>query len=145
MHHCGSRCHDGFHYSSTSPSAVEEQERSYAADLSRTLEKFETGQPRPDKYEIIDYEVFGPYLVLNIKYPNCTNFSGLKILVVKATVKELVLAKHIDPHFSEDKKAGSRLPSNRLSSPIARFPPTDEGRKMAVRFASMLCSTPSER
>jgi hypothetical protein len=65
-------------------------------------------------------------LVVEVRYPDCSNFEGLKVLVydgVETAAMEIASGK-CDPHFAESGV-----------SPIARFRPTAEGWDMAVRFA----------
>lgn len=81
------------------------------------------GNPDPDNYQIVKAEEHGKWLIVQIRYPDCTNFEGNKILVFKdTTLIQLVNQKVIDPHFFNDKK---------FKSPVARFVPTEEGWDMA--------------
>jgi hypothetical protein len=83
--------------------------------------------PDPANYEIQEAIQVGAFLVIKIKYPDCNNFEGQKILVYKdKTALDLLKQKFIDPHFFENKK---------VASPVARFVPTKEGWEMAIRFA----------
>ena len=85
-----------------------------------------SSNPNPSNYEILDSRQIGPYLIVKIKYPDCTNYEGIKILVFKGcTLGTLQLQKLIDPHFSENKE---------FHSPIARFEPTDAGWDMALNL-----------
>jgi len=87
--------------------------------------------PDPKNWDIIKWSEIGDYLVIKIKYLDCINYEGNKIMVYKGTThSELVSQKLIDPHFSENKK---------YKSPIARFQPTGEGWEMALKFVEM-CS-----
>jgi hypothetical protein len=71
----------------------------------------------------------GNLLILEIEYPDCTNYEGRKLLVFEnVTVNDLIKQRSIDPHFSENKK---------YISPIARFRPNEEGWKDAVSFCSI--------
>lgn len=81
--------------------------------------------PKSDNYRIIDHWQFDKYLVIKIKYSDCTNYEGVKVLVFRATMKELKKQRLIDPHFSENKD---------FISPIARFEPTKEGWIDAVNY-----------
>lgn len=82
--------------------------------------------PDPANYEILGSEQYGNYLLVQIKYPNCTTFEGIKILVYKdITIHKLRRQKIIDPHFSNNKQ---------FYSPIARFVPTEEGIELARKF-----------
>ena len=91
--------------------------------------------PDPANYEILEDWACGDiceeyYLVVRIKYPDCINYEGEKILVYKdITLEELRNQKLIDPHFSDKK---------RFTSPIARFVPTQEGWNMAVQLCRFL-------
>lgn len=89
--------------------------------------------PDPNNYQIIQAEEIGNFLVLRIKYPDCTNYEGTKILVFKdVKAIDLLKQKLIDPHFFEDKK---------YKSPVARFVPTNEGWQMAIDFAKSYGNT----
>lgn len=135
MHRCNSHCKNGFHYHSTLVQTADQQKAEYYGHLKKEVEShFAKDLPRPDNFERLDYAEYGPYLVLKLRYPNCTNFGGEKILVVKASLKDFVIAQHIDPHFAA-KKATVK---NALPSPEARFPPTEEGWRNACKFASIL-------
>lgn len=90
------------------------------------------GNPDPSNYQLVRAEEgLGKYLIVMIKYPDCKNYEGNKILVFKdVTLIELVNQKLIDPHFfpGDDKR----------KSPIARFVPTEEGWQMALVFVKAL-------
>lgn len=85
----------------------------------------QTKNPNPDpkNFEILYVYTCKNAHVLIVKYPNCTNFEGKKILVYKGEYKRL---KERDPHFSKG------------YSPIARFAPTREGQKLAIKLAEMI-------
>lgn len=86
--------------------------------------------PKSDNYQILDYKESDNFLVVKIKYLDCTNFEGEKILVYKnIKVIDLWNQKLIDPHFSENKD---------YHSPIARFIPTQEGWNMAIVFINAM-------
>jgi hypothetical protein len=89
------------------------------------------GNPDPNNYQLVKAEEKNGYLVVMIKYPDCTNYEGNKILVFKnLTLLQLVNQKLIDPHFfPADKK---------FQSPVARFVPTDEGWNMALALVEVL-------
>lgn len=84
--------------------------------------------PSPDRYNIKDSKVIGRCLILEVNYPDATNFEGNKIMVYKgfSSCGELLKAcsGKLDPHFSKSNV-----------SPIARFAPTDEGRRLAEYVA----------
>lgn len=84
--------------------------------------------PKPNNWVILDYEHVNSNLVVKIKYPDCLNYEGVKILVyIGLDINELKRQKLIDPHFSDNKH---------YKSPIARFEPTGLGWDLALKFAS---------
>jgi len=86
--------------------------------------------PRPDNYKILKSIQWDRFLIIKIKYLDCTNYEGQKILVYEGyQLKNLLAQKMIDPHFSENKN---------FISPIARFEPTEKGWKMAIAFVKAL-------
>jgi len=78
--------------------------------------------PSPDQFEIEDYQGGTEYSYMKVQY-KCTSHNGLKIIVFKRlfSLKELLKLKRLDPHFRE--KDELKI--------VARFPPTEEGEKMA--------------
>lgn len=87
--------------------------------------------PDPSNYEITDVHEFGKHQVLLVRYPGVTTFKGMKCLVVKATMKDLVKAKTLDPHFYDKKRPDG-------VEVVGRFPPTSDGIENAKRFARAL-------
>lgn len=82
--------------------------------------------PNPKRFQVLQSQAIGRFLLLKVRYPDCTNFEGLKILVFKDTnLNELLAQGAIDPHFSDSEK---------YRHPIARFIPTDDGWDMAKQF-----------
>lgn len=79
--------------------------------------------PNPSRYFIMETEYFDNATVLVVKYKDCTNFEGVKVLVYKGVI-ELKQGQELDPHFQEQGL-----------SPIARFRPDDEGLMLAKDFA----------
>ena len=79
--------------------------------------------PDPSRWALIKINKYQHITVALVKYKDCTNFEGEKILVFKSSI-DLDESKDLDPHFSKDN-----------TSPIARFIPTDEGWNMANDFA----------
>lgn len=101
-------------------------DRTYTPPATPKTEPPPQGNPDPTNYQIIKAEEVNGYLIVKIKYPNCTNYEGEKILVYKnMTLIKLVNQKVIDPHFFNDKT---------FASPVARFVPTQEGWEMSVIF-----------
>jgi hypothetical protein len=83
-----------------------------------------TPEPNPHNWKILEIYVYKNSHILVVEYPNCTNFEGKKVLIIKGKFQE---KKVLDPHFSED-----------FPELIARFRPTNEGIKMAMDFANLL-------
>jgi hypothetical protein len=92
--------------------------------------------PIPTRFTVLDWQYFRNrkgklYLLVKVKYPDATNFDGIKVMLYQgfAHVDDLLNATNneLDPHFSEHG-----------ISPIARFPPTDAGWRRALRFAGSL-------
>ena len=90
------------------------------------------GNPDPKNFVVLDRwpSFAGPsandMLVLKVRYPDCTNFEGNKILVFQGvTMGDLSEQGSMDPHFCDNAK---------FHSPIARFEPTEEGWRMAKCF-----------
>ncbi|TXG80990.1 MAG: hypothetical protein E6R13_07190 [Spirochaetes bacterium] len=82
--------------------------------------------PNPENFKIKRVTQLRNFVVAWIKYPDCTNYEGSKILVFKDySILKLRKRKSIDPHFSQSKK---------FKSPIARFEPTEEGWEMALKL-----------
>jgi hypothetical protein len=85
--------------------------------------------PNPSNYEILRAEQTGRNLVVEVRYPDCTNYEGRKILVfLKTGLKQLQDQGSIDPHFSNNQY---------MKSPFARFEPTERGWNEALRTAKM--------
>jgi hypothetical protein len=79
----------------------------------------------------------GTAMVLRVKYESCPNcsFEGVKLLVYRnVSVMDVVRWRVIDPHFT-DKQPTLR---SHAPSPIARFPATDEGLRLALKVAADL-------
>jgi len=86
--------------------------------------------PDPNNYTIIESFEDNGYLLIKIKYLDCTNYEGNKVLLFKnCTLDELINQKTIDPHFSEN---------NEYKSPIARFTPTENGWNNALLLISLM-------
>ena len=91
-------------------------------------EKCFAPNPNPARFKIVTTLQVGDNLVAQIKYPDCINFEGSKILLFLATDKyELKSRTAIDPHFDDNSK-----------SPFARFKPNQEGWDAAVELATLL-------
>lgn len=78
-------------------------------------------EPDPKKFNVLKAVEHRDFVIMEIRYPNCVNYEGHKILVFKGhSVDELSKLEEIDPHFLE-----------KGICPIARFEPTEIGWKMA--------------
>ena len=82
--------------------------------------------PKPDNYSFIRAAVCNGYLIVELKYHDCINYAGRKIMMYECTLDQLIKQKLIDPHFSHNKN---------FFSPIARFVPTEKGWDYATSFA----------
>ncbi len=85
--------------------------------------------PNPNKYrwEVLSVDSFiTGWCVVVLKYSDCTNYEGKKVLVYDNMFKfiEMKKAGAIDPHFDD-----------KSYSPVARFEPTDRGIRMAKTLA----------
>jgi hypothetical protein len=82
------------------------------------------GNPDPCSFIYVRHEVRDNFLLLEVIYPNCTNFEGRKILLLRSNSRTLldwperVWERPLDPHFQDDK-----FPIMLL----ARFQPTTLG------------------
>lgn len=74
--------------------------------------------PDPFNFSIVraTEDDYGHTLV-EVMYPDCTNYEGRKILLLEKTLNEINDLSSLDPHFMDDKSNGL----------IARFEPTDRG------------------
>ena len=82
--------------------------------------------PNPRNFQIQRIEKYKEFLITVVKYPDCTNYEGVKIMVFKnVSEDQLKNAISLDPHFCDNKLC---------ISPIARFEPTQIGWNMAVSF-----------
>lgn len=89
----------------------------------------ESGQPDPYKFEILQISCVGNWSAVKIRYPNCTNYEGNKILLCNQVESLIRKHKRIDPHFT-DKENALNL--------FARFEPTEKGWEEAVALARLL-------
>lgn len=79
--------------------------------------------PNPEKFSIIKEHYENGYLVLEVSYPNCTNFEGRKLMLYQGFRTSQQLLKYnngkLDPHFADSKGA-----------PIGRFKPDKDGLRL---------------
>jgi hypothetical protein len=92
--------------------------------------KTEPPNPDPHNYKFVRVEEADGFLLVQLNYPDCTNYEGNKILLFRGVkLIDLVNQKYIDPHFFQAKD---------IASPIARFVPTEEGWKMGLTLITAL-------
>lgn len=103
--------------------------------ISRLEKELAALTPDPAKWEMVDFVDIGNYLITKVKFDTCEHagFGGHKVLVFKATVKEAMLWRRMDPHFKEAPAQG--FAKNEAPVPIARFPASEEGWQDARLFA----------
>ena len=59
-------------------------------------------EPNPFRFEILDEHEELRTIALKVRYPNATEFNGIKILVYDITHKDWIHnTKKLDPHFLE--------------------------------------------
>ena len=80
--------------------------------------------PSPDRWTLVDKAEFENGYVLKVRYTDCTNFEGLKVMVYRGEYKP---TPKLDPHFA-----------NNGTAPIARFKPDNDGWLMATSLARSL-------
>lgn len=96
----------------------------------KVVEKVFLPNPNPANYSILRSKILNNHLVIEIKYHDCTNYEGRKIMLYDdCTLEELIEQKLIDPHFCDNKN---------YFSPIARFEPTESGWNNACALANIL-------
>lgn len=96
----------------------------WSFDRTYIYDPIPKGNPDPKNY-MIHRSYKSNNTVLDVEYPNCTNYEGRKILLVIGTPNIYDLDT-LDPHFSEEER-GFRL--------FARFEPTDRGWEIACYLA----------
>lgn len=79
--------------------------------------------PDPAKFELVEVRELNGWSIAVVRYPNCINYRGRKILVYNNPPEVVRAQVLLDPHFLEHGDL----------SPVARFVPTDLGLKLAVR------------
>ncbi len=121
---------------SASYRAAEDKKKADAQEAFKQKQERERKamSPDPDSYCIEDSYIVGDYLILKVKYPNCTKctYEGNKIMVFHGvSEKDALKWVKIDPHFRAPSKSIREAPS-----PTARFPGSDAGWNDAIGFAS---------
>ena len=99
---------------------------------STNSNKSEKSLPNPDptNYNVVRYKEIGTCLVIEIKYHDCINYEGNKIMVYQnCTYSQLMRQGHIDPHFTDNEN---------YYSPKARFKPDTNGWNNAIMYANLI-------
>lgn len=88
------------------------------------------GNPNPQRFEILRVAKQGTFLIVEVRYPDCTTYEGRKVLLFKGNMTEAKLRRleSLDPHFTNNPQ---------VVAPVARFEPTPNGWDMAIRRASV--------
>ena len=82
--------------------------------------------PNPARFVILRTEQVGRSVVAEVRYPDCINYEGRKVLVyADMDASALRSRTTIDPHFAQ------------YGGPLARFEPTQRGWDLAVEVARM--------
>jgi hypothetical protein len=81
--------------------------------------------PDPKRWQILNIYQYNNAYVLKVRYLDCTNFEGIKIMVYKGLFESS--PAELDPHFTPDD-----------TSPVARYKPDAEGLELARDLASRL-------
>jgi hypothetical protein len=83
-----------------------------------------SNNPDPTNFKILRRFDKGFISLIEVKFPDCINYEGNKIIIIETTQLELAIkANKLDPHFSD---VGQSV--------IARFEPTKRGWEMAKEF-----------
>ncbi len=93
----------------------------------RTVQR---ANPDPRNFSIEKITRVGKHVVVRVRYPNCQNYEGEKVLLIRNTTEGQVrAATFLDPHFCE---------SSVHLTPFARFEPTEAGWQAAIACAVAL-------
>lgn len=80
--------------------------------------------PDPTKFKILRRIDKGNISLIEVKFENCINYEGNKIIVMdRLQLENSIQTNNLDPHFS-----------NKGQTVIARFEPTIKGWEMAEEF-----------
>lgn len=115
---------------------AEEANRKQIAKLEKDLAAL---TPDPTKWEFVDFNENGGYFIARVKFQTCEHagYGGHKVLVFKATTKDAILWRRMDPHFKEVKTDKAVIFNKTVAPvPIARFPASDEGWEDAKNFVN---------
>lgn len=91
--------------------------------------------PDPRNFRVLRHFPVGPWLVVEVLYPDCRNYEGKKIMLYRAPSSVLRVLSSLDPHFCDH--------ADHLS-PFARFEPTPRGWDAAVVMANAMLQRESD-
>lgn len=115
---------------------AEENHKEELTKLRQQIEKLKNENPDPCNWELIDEYTQGKFIALKLRYPNCTNHKGLKILVYQASLVQLIKQKVLDPHFGSVESTKLESQPKDMLYPIARLPANDQGWEDAKHFVN---------
>jgi len=84
----------------------------------------EPPNPNPERFTIEELWVSNRHSIMMVRYHDCTNYEGRKILVYPCIISKPQILTRLDPHFQDGVEF----------SPIARFVPTKLGMEFAKEF-----------
>lgn len=114
----------------------EARRKGYEEGYAAATKELYSLNPDPANFELLEAKQVNEFLILHVRYPNCTNLKGEKILVYQnVTPFDLLKQKTLDPHFGEFNVLGYKYP-------IARFSPTIA--PVATHAAEIFCKAMSE-
>ena len=80
--------------------------------------------PNPNNFKVLSAQCINNYTLAVVQFPDCNSYQQNKVLVYEDDRRDdLWDAKVCEPHFTDE-----------FLSPIARFQPTEEGRRLAEAF-----------
>lgn len=117
--------HIGFSHSS-----FDRRNEGWVAPVAVPFKQPKQVNPDPSNYVILDSYEVNKNVLIKLKYLDCTNYEGVKILLYEnCRLLDLMNQKLLDPHFSDNEQ---------LYSPFARFEPTKKGWEQGVKLACSL-------
>lgn len=84
--------------------------------------------PDPRNFTILRHYSIAGWTVVEVQYPDCTNYEGRKVLVYQARLAAILALTIMDPHFCDDGHL----------APFARFEPTARGWRAAQQLIGAL-------
>lgn len=111
--------------------------RSRVTMLERQIADAKAINPDVTRWHILKIETVNNHLILEVLYPNCTNFEGRKLMMFAhgVTLDMIVVQRTLDPHFAK-----AVAPPY---FPVARFSPDANGWVMARLAATFTPEKPA--